>query len=232
MFKPIAESMPSPRNLPAARQPILISKDAAEALAIFVLGSYRAAEATDPNVFISTATAVICGFSEDVAKAALNPKTGLQTRSKWLPTISEIREACEQAAQAKADRERREQLAKHRVLLDTPRGLLPEPEAEPILEAERQRVLAGFAQLKRDIAAGALGGETAAPNPDKPPPGLTADAERQWWDDNHVRLIKKACEKPLPKLSAVAKATNAGRDWAAPDITYGPASQAPAEAAE
>jgi hypothetical protein len=205
-----------------------------------VLGAYRAADVSDPATYISTASAVISGFSEEVATEALNPRNGLQTRSKWLPTISEIREACEQVAQAKADRERRALLNKHRVLLDTPYGLKPEaeglaflqsPDAQRRLTPEEREALAERVQREIRAAAEAQRAKDIPPREDIPPPELSdPDAQKLWYEDRLEMLRKKYAVEPLPKLSPVAKASNAGRDWGAPDTRYGPAAQA--EAAE
>lgn len=80
-----------------------------------------------------------------------HPQTGMQVRIKWPPTPVEIREAGDIALDRKLARERRAQLSKHRVLLDTPYGMKPEEEAAPILQAEREQVIAGFSALQADL---------------------------------------------------------------------------------
>jgi hypothetical protein len=81
-------------------------------------------------VYIRVAAAVMTGFTEEIVRAAFDPRTGLQTRQKWLPTVSEIREACEAVAAERAVRAHRAQLAQHRVLVDTPEGLRPESKVD------------------------------------------------------------------------------------------------------
>jgi hypothetical protein len=132
---------PSQTSSRDERRPTLCSAEAAEALALLVLGSYANTKVNDPETFVSAAAAVIGGFTEAIAREALNPRTGLQTRSKWLPHISEIREALEKVAGEHAARERRALLAKHRVLLDTPYGLRPENEARALAPPGAQRTL-------------------------------------------------------------------------------------------
>lgn len=97
---------------------------------MLVLGSYRSSEVNDPAVYVRTAAAVMTRFTEEIVREAFDPRAGLQTRQKWLPTVSEIREACEAVAAEHANRERRALLAKHRVLIDTPEGLRPESEVD------------------------------------------------------------------------------------------------------
>lgn len=100
---------------------------------------------------MANAIAVLSRYEEAVVAEACGPGVGLQTRSKWLPTVSEIREACEQSLQAKVDRDRRARLAQHRVLIDTHHGPMPEPEAAKLSEDERRRIIAGFGGLQADL---------------------------------------------------------------------------------
>lgn len=210
-------------------------------MALLILGAYRDADLANPDVFISTASAVISGFSEEIATEAFNPRTGLQTRSKWLPTISEIREACERVAQTKADRERRALLNEHRVLIDTPWGAKPEREGMALLQSpdaqrrmtdEERAALADRVSREMRAAAEAQRKKDMPPREDVPPPELSdPDAQRLWYEDRLEVLRKRYATEPTPKLSAAILATNAGRPWGAPDITLGPA-PAHREAAE
>jgi hypothetical protein len=171
--------------------------------AFAVLSSYRNSDVDDPEGFVANAIAVLTNYSEAVVREVCAPGTGIQTKIKWPPTQQEFRQECERVAGEHGNRERRAQLAQHRVLLNTPRGLLPEPVAAPILEEERKRAAAAFDSLQTDLR----------PARKRGPPNMD--------------LLKP---RPVEPLSAAAKATNAGRDWGSPDITYGPAR--PAEAAE
>lgn len=187
--------------------------------AFVMLSAYRKIDCDDPEAWTTATVAVLALYPADVMAEICHPQSGIQTRIKWPPTAQEIREAGDIALDRKLARERREKLRKHRVLLDTPYGPRPEPEAAPMLEAERQRIIAGFEQLKRDLQANK--GASEKPRSDRPPPGLDAEGERQWYERRLETL--KAQPKHEYKLSPAAKATNAGRDWGAPDITYGPA---------
>jgi hypothetical protein len=102
-------------------------------------------------VYVANAVAVVSRYREEVVAQVCGPGTGIQTRQKWLPTVSEIREACELAVQDGVDRERRRQLAEHRVLIDTRHGPMPEPEFAKLSESERERIVAGFDGLQADL---------------------------------------------------------------------------------
>lgn len=57
---------------------------------------------------------VLEGFSDSVIVAVTDPRTGLQRRAKWLPTIAEVVEACEAEANAQATRARYDAMPKPR----------------------------------------------------------------------------------------------------------------------
>ena len=70
-----------------------------------MLSCYRASEATDPESFIAEATSVLARYPEDVARRI---SYGMPSESKWLPSIAEIREACDRAMAPRRAEERRQ----------------------------------------------------------------------------------------------------------------------------
>ena len=56
---------------------------------------YPRNEANDPEAFIAGATAMLARYPEAVARAVCDPVRGLPSTNKFLPAISEIRDACE-----------------------------------------------------------------------------------------------------------------------------------------
>ncbi len=62
-------------------------------LALF--SAYRIDQYSDPESFKNSLGAVLEGFPDEVIKYVCDPRTGLQRRLKWPPTISEIVEVCE-----------------------------------------------------------------------------------------------------------------------------------------
>jgi hypothetical protein len=61
-----------------------------------LFSAYRKDDFSDPEGFVTQLGAILCDFEEDVVAYVTSPKTGIQRRSKWPPSISEILEACEQ----------------------------------------------------------------------------------------------------------------------------------------
>jgi hypothetical protein len=61
-----------------------------------LFSAYRRDDFADPEGFVAQLGVILCDYPEEVVIYVTSPKTGLQRRSKWPPTISEIIEACEQ----------------------------------------------------------------------------------------------------------------------------------------
>jgi hypothetical protein len=87
-----------------------------------LFSAYRRDDFADPDGFVMQLGVILCDFPEDVVNYVTSPKTGLQRRSKWPPSISEIVDACE----AHQDFLKRLRTEKPAVLLR-----LPEPAKSP-----------------------------------------------------------------------------------------------------
>ncbi len=61
-----------------------------------LFGSYRADQYADAESFMNSLGAVLEQFPDEVIVYVTDPRTGIQRRSKWPPTVSEILEACEE----------------------------------------------------------------------------------------------------------------------------------------
>lgn len=62
-------------------------------LALF--NSYRLDQYADPDGFKTVVGAVLEGYSPEVVRYVCDPRTGIQRRFKFPPTVSEIVEACD-----------------------------------------------------------------------------------------------------------------------------------------
>lgn len=88
-----------------------------------LFSAYRRDDFADPEGFVTQLGVILAGFPEEVVAYVTSPRTGMQRRSKWPPTISEILTACE---------EHQEYLK--RVRTERPRSSLaslPRPEPQP-----------------------------------------------------------------------------------------------------
>jgi hypothetical protein len=148
-----------------------IEPEFAAMMATRLFGYYRASEANDPEVFISGATKVLMGYSEQIVRLVCDPAQGLPSESKWLPNLAEIRVACERLAAPHRAWEQREKSRQHT------REVTGDVRAAPVGTAEHKRVLKGFAELGEAMAA-------RAPKDDRPKPfTLPVHEERPLYAD-------------------------------------------------
>lgn len=63
-----------------------------------LFSAYRKDEFSDPESYLAQLGIVLEGFADEVIVAVTHPRTGLQRRLKWPPTIAEVVEACEAEA--------------------------------------------------------------------------------------------------------------------------------------
>lgn len=61
---------------------------------------YRKGEASDPELYGAAVAAVLADYSADVVEYVTDPRTGLPSKQQWLPTIKEIKEACDVAVES------------------------------------------------------------------------------------------------------------------------------------
>lgn len=86
-----------------SRQNLISSKNANE-LAKVLIGCYRKDDATDFEVYSAALVAMLSEYPEAVVRYITDPRTGLPSTQKWLPTIFEVRHACEEQLERIADR--------------------------------------------------------------------------------------------------------------------------------
>jgi hypothetical protein len=53
-------------------------------------------DASDPEIFTTAIVDVLRGYPEDIVRRVTAPRDGLPGKLKWLPTVAEVRDACEQ----------------------------------------------------------------------------------------------------------------------------------------
>ena len=122
-------------SLTASKQHLTTSSAASKAemsLALYhsklILGCYRTDSVSDPQVYVTAVAAVISRYPSDIGARLSDPKDGIAGRIKWLPSVSEIREACEAmqiadvaAAKRQADLTEQFRLREERERLPPPR---------------------------------------------------------------------------------------------------------------
>lgn len=86
-----------------------------------LLGCYRRGDANDPDIYVRAVASVLGEYPIEIIKAVCDPRFGLPSKSEWLPTVSEVKGACE-ATMAPIDRREREErfFADRRAALEAP----------------------------------------------------------------------------------------------------------------
>jgi len=111
-------------TISAEKLPALMARQAeissyATDRAKLLLGCYRTGDANDPETYVAAIAVTLARYPEEIITAVTHPVTGLPSQKNWLPTIKEVRDACQELQerlQAQIERERRikEQLAARR----------------------------------------------------------------------------------------------------------------------
>lgn len=68
-----------------------------------LFGCYRKGDANDPDTYVAAVTATLARYPRDVIKAVTHPAKGLPTKSKFLPNVAEVYEACEEMMTARRE---------------------------------------------------------------------------------------------------------------------------------
>lgn len=90
-FKTLPPILPSVLGPSPNQDQIQYATDRAKLL----LGCFRKGEVDDPDTYAAAVAAVLSDYPQEIIKRTTDPRTGIASHSKWLPTISEIKETCE-----------------------------------------------------------------------------------------------------------------------------------------
>ena len=75
--------------------------------ASLIFGSFRADQANDPDIYVTAITHLLAQYPPSVGARMSDPKNGLAGKSKFLPTVSEVREEAERLVEEDARPARR-----------------------------------------------------------------------------------------------------------------------------
>jgi hypothetical protein len=164
--------------------------EVAAARATLLFGYYPRNEANDPEIFITGATAMLASYPEIVVERVCDPLRGLPSKSKFLPSIAEIREVCEREMIWHDAVERRERERRH-----TDEVLAPAPPAT----AESRRNVREMANgLTAELNAK---GEPRKIDFRKPRDARAAEASRRHFEARLEELKAAATqEQPQPDV--------------------------------
>jgi hypothetical protein len=60
-----------------------------------MFGCYRKGDAHDPDTYVAAVAAVLAEYPDDTIWTVTDPRAGLPSKVGWLPTVKEVRDACE-----------------------------------------------------------------------------------------------------------------------------------------
>ncbi len=105
-FKPLTISL---NELPASMVQAEEHENYAAHRARLLLGCYRTGDANDPETYVAAVAATLAHFPDEVITQVTHPVTGMPSRMKWLPSVSEVRMACEDVMEPIEEARRREE---------------------------------------------------------------------------------------------------------------------------
>ncbi|MCU1293067.1 MAG: hypothetical protein JWP08_1917 [Bryobacterales bacterium] len=74
-----------------------------------LLGCYRTGDANDPETYVAAIAAMLAHYPEQIITDVTHPVSGLPAQKSWLPTVKEVRDACEEIVERDALHEARQQ---------------------------------------------------------------------------------------------------------------------------
>jgi len=105
-------------NSGSSRRPCGCSPEIAAELSRILVGCFRKSDAEDPDVLVRAYVMVLSDYSEAIARRVTHPSRGLPSRQQWLPSVFELRQACEAEMRPTHEAERRRTIAeRNRALL-------------------------------------------------------------------------------------------------------------------
>lgn len=96
-----------------------------------MFGCYRKDDAADPETYSAAVAAVLAEYGPDIVQRVTDPRSGLPSKQNWLPTVKEVRDACEEIdgrrrRMAESAEREREQLSARKAFGAKPRPTLEE----------------------------------------------------------------------------------------------------------
>jgi hypothetical protein len=124
-FKTLREISPSAQQavslISDRSRPSTCPIDVATRRAGVLLSCFRKGDAENPEIYVGAVASVLSSYPEAVAYRVTDPRSGLAGRSQWLPTVAEVRIACEiEMAPARSEEARNARRAHTEAVLSAP----------------------------------------------------------------------------------------------------------------
>ena len=120
-FKPLYAALSRAVSTSGQSRPSTCPSGLAADRAGILLGCYRKGDAEDAQIYAGAVAATLSCYPQAIAVRVTDPRSGLPNRSQWLPTVAEVRAACEaEMAPVRAAEARRKREAESRDYLAGP----------------------------------------------------------------------------------------------------------------
>lgn len=73
-----------------------------------ILGSYRADDANDPEIYVTAIAHLLSRYPSDIGAQLTDPQHGIAGQCKWLPAVSEVREEADKIMEERGKAHRRQ----------------------------------------------------------------------------------------------------------------------------
>jgi hypothetical protein len=107
----------------------------AQTKALYLFACYRRADAVDAQMYHASVAAILAEYPQAIVDYVCDPRTGLPRSLKWLPSIAEIAEACDERV------EFAKRLESFRPLVEQRRAVQADPAASDAAKAEAKKWL-------------------------------------------------------------------------------------------
>jgi hypothetical protein len=109
-----------------------------------LIGCYPKGQVENSDVYVSAIATVLARYPQAVVMSVTDPFNGLPAQCGWLPTIAEVKAACERLMEPA-----RREAARYRAARDTQTLIAPTPMAD----GELERIAAHWQQVRPTLAA-------------------------------------------------------------------------------
>ena len=149
LSKTLPEISPKTSNLPSAEisSTTLSGSEAARAATV-LLGCFRKGDAADPETYVKAITAIFSGYDEEIVRGAIDPRYGLPSKAKFLPTVSEVRDECELLMAPRYAAAKR-LAAEHETLARREKPRSEEEQAE--YDAEHEKISSRYDSFREEV---------------------------------------------------------------------------------
>jgi hypothetical protein len=131
------------------------SRDEVEAIgaameeAMILFGCYPSSAAYDADTFVLAVAKTLALYPIEIVRSVCDPITGLPGENKWLPSVAEIREACEKRMQPIYAEARRAKLRGETLELRDRAKTQPEEHAKVVTGFRRLADMLAFADIEQ-----------------------------------------------------------------------------------